>query len=643
MTELALRAPVPAGLAFGGLVEALRSAAGALRPPPRRHAGEWADAHRILPQGTAEPGQWRTSRVPYSVPIYEAVEDPAYRRIVIVMGAQMSKTELLLNVLGKRFHDGPYYPALYVGPTQKAVHSMSRDRVQSMIESTPELYARLRKGQDDKVFEKWIGGIRLGFAWAGSPTELASHPAGLVVVDERDRMGADVGDEGDPVGLAAARIDTYAQGKLIVCSTPTVEGASPIWALYETSTMGKWAWPCVHCERYFVPHLALFHYPKSSDPTEVREGARLVCPHCGAELEERHRYACNDVGRYVPFGLDEKGEHVPRETWSNTSVAGFWVSGLCSPWKRWGDLAEQLSLAYRTRDNETLQTLVNTGLGEVWKLRGQAPEWEAVMTRRRPLARGAVPPWVQLVTMGCDVQRDGIYFVIRGWGFNRRSHLIDHGFLFGDTDYDDVWQLWLKVLNRPHGRGYLVHVCFIDSGFNPKRDQHKRPEHKVYTWCRRTAGRAFPTKGHDRSDDKPIAAAKIDINVDGRVLRHGVTLFHINTDHFKTALHTEIQAPEELGEAVLEHWTVHQDTDTDYCRQLVAEELIVKPSGHRIWICPRRRPNHYLDCEVLAAAAARARQVDSLAEEPAPTPTPSDVADEDEFIDDFGDDFWRGR
>lgn len=627
--------------AQGSLAPAVMAAVDAVRPPPERHAGGWAEAHRVLPKGSAEPGPWRTSRVPYTVPIYEATEDPRYRRIVVVMGSQMSKTELLLNVIGKRFHDGPYYPTLYVGPTQKAVHSMSRDRVQSMLESTPALYARLKKGQDDKVFEKWIGGIRLGFAWAGSPTELASHPAGLVVVDERDRMGSDVGEEGDPVGLAAARLDTYAQGKLLVCSTPTIEGASPIWALFESGTMGKWAWPCVHCGEYFVPCLALFRYPKSRDMTEVRAGARVVCPHCGAELEEADRFAMNQAGRYVHHRRDDNGEHVPVDAVADTSVASFWVSGLASPWKRWGELAEQLAAAYAMADQETLQTLVNTAAGEVFKVRGHAPEWERVHERRRPVPRASVPNWVQLVTMGCDVQKMGIYWVIRGWGFGARSHLIDHGYVHGDTSLDSVWMLWRQIVNRPFGKRFLVDVCFVDSGYNPKRDQNKRPEHQVYTWCRRTGGRAYPTKGHDRSDDKPIRASMIDITIDGRTVKHGVTLFHVNTDYFKTSLHAEINVPPELGEDVLEHWTLHQETDVDYCRQVVAEELIVKPSGHRIWICPGRRDNHFLDCEVLAAAAARARQVDTLPAEPPPPASEVPATDHGaEFIDDFGDEFW---
>ena len=115
--------------------------------------------------------------------------------------------------------------------------------------------------------------MRFGFAWAGSPTELAGHPAGLVLVDERDRMDDDTGGEGDPVELAEARIATFPDGKVLVVSTPTkgtleVEEneatglshfkvsdtiESPTWKLWQEGTRFEWAWPCPDCGELQFP------------------------------------------------------------------------------------------------------------------------------------------------------------------------------------------------------------------------------------------------------------------------------------------------------------------------------------------------------------------------------------------------------
>src|SRR6185436_6758017 len=162
-------------------------AAPLLRPPPTRTPDQWADQTRVLPRGSAEPGPWRSSRTPFMVPIMRACNNPRYRRVAAVLPAQMGKTEAVLNVMGHRLDDDPC-PILYIGPTQKLVESVSSDRVIKMFRSAPRLWERLAKGKRNKITEKFVSGVRLGFGWSGSGTELSSHPAGLVFVDERDRM-----------------------------------------------------------------------------------------------------------------------------------------------------------------------------------------------------------------------------------------------------------------------------------------------------------------------------------------------------------------------------------------------------------------------------------------------------------------------
>jgi phage terminase large subunit GpA-like protein len=86
-------------------------------------------------------------------------------------------------------------------------------------------------------------------------------------------------------------------------------------------------------------------------------------------------------------------------------------------------------------------------------------------------------------------------------------------------------------------------------------------------------------------------------------------LWHLDTDYLKSWIHGRIRWP--VGEPG--GWHLHQDTDEDYCRQLVSEQLLVKASGRRVWIV-RSRDNHYLDAEANALAAALTLQVQSLPE-----------------------------
>ena len=540
------------------------------------------------------------------IPIAEAFDDLRYSTIVGVMGSQMAKTELIFNVLGKRFDDGPYCPALYIGPTQKQVKSVSKDRISKMIRLTKDLYDKLEKGQNDQVTEKYIGGVRLGFGWAGSATELASHPAGLVMVDEYDRMSQDVGGEGDPLILAKARTKNYPNGTVGVFSTPTIEGASQTWSVFDDGTKYMWAWPCPHCADYFVPMLKHLRWPEKATPGQAYQEARVYCPICGGMIENRHKHTMNKNGKYIPHSKPDLdvSEYVPVDEPEPTSIASFWVSGLASPWQSFGQVAEILVSAYRSREPEKIQAAINTYGGETFKTRGDAPKWQEVEAHKLDYAPGDFIEPAQLMVMGCDVQKDGIYYVIRDWGPNLESWLIENGFIFGETEYDEVWDLLDQVVDREfHGR--RIRRVFIDSGYRPG-DKAKRPENQIYLYCRRHPGTVFPTKGHD-TQDRPLKSNKIDVTLSGKVYKGGLTLWHLDTDYLKTWIYSRIK-PSENHPSL---WHLHREIEPDYCKQMVAEELVVKSSGRRIWI-RRNRDNHYLDAEANATAAAISLQVHAL-------------------------------
>lgn len=570
--------------------------------------------------GSPEPGPWRTDRTPFWRPVYRALADDRHDMVVIVCGAQMGKTECLLNAIGHRFTDGPFAPAIYVGPTEKQVRSMSKDRVDKMLRSTPVLWDRTERGHRYGAFEKFIAGVRLGFAWAGSATELASHPAGLIVVDERDRMSASTGDEGDPVSLARARTKNYPHRKVVVTSTPTLEGASPIWALWEEGTMQMWAWPCLHCGVFFVPQLSLLTWPKhaadgrelSSDERAAR--ATVACPKCGGVHTSADKMRLNALGVYLPHRrLDNTerseravlGQYVQVEEPADIATASFWISGLASPWATMEQTAKVLIDAYRSGEPERIQAEVNTWGGELFRIRGDAPAWEEVSANRQEYRPRFAVPGVQKVTMGADVQRDGIYYVIRGWGYNSESWLMEHGYLAGETEHDAVWHALRQVIDEECG-GRRIDRAFVDSGYRPG-DVHRRPDHAVYTFARKLPGVVYPTKGQDAMDT-PFLFRAIDYTSGGAVIKGGVKLCHINTDYFKRWLHARVRWP--AGQPG--GWHLHNETTEDYCRQIVAEELVLKASGRAMWV-RRSRQNHYLDAEVCATAAGYSINVHKLA------------------------------
>jgi phage terminase large subunit GpA-like protein len=175
----------------------------------------------------------------------------------------------------------------------------------------------------------------------------------------------------------------------------------------------------------------------------------------------------------------------------------------------------------------------------------------------------------------------------------------------GETEFDDVWLNLSRVLDREY-RSMHIQRTFVDSGYRPG-DKWRKPDNQVYEFCMRMAGVAFPTKGHD-TQDRPIKASMIDVNSAGRTLKNGLQLWHLNSDYLKSWVHTRIRWPEDADSG---GFHLHADTDEDYCRQLVAEEVVVTSSGKRMWK-KTAEDNHYLDCEAMCLAAAMSLEMRSL-------------------------------
>jgi phage terminase large subunit GpA-like protein len=567
-----------------------------------RSPDEWADENRVLPKGTAEAGQWRSSRVPYLRAICQAAVDPKIKRLVMIMSSQSAKTECLLNIVGQKLDDDPA-PVIIVLPTQRLATSLSQSRLMPMIRSTPGLDEKLDKRKSaNKATEKFIAGQRLGLAWAGSATELSSHPAALILIDELDRMDADTGGEGDPVSLAEARTTTFPDGKVIIASTPTIMGASPIWSLFESGTQHVWSWTCPHCQAFFAPEFDLLKWPEKSTPAAAKREAKLMCPHCAALIEDRYRDSMNAGGKYIARGdLD-------------SDTASFLVNGLASPWRSFGDAAKKWVEAARSKEPERMQAIMNTVFGQLWKLKGESPEVSKVQELRGGYKSDELPADARVITAGVDVQKENLYFSIRAWGANSTSWLLRYGQIWGATDQLAVWDSLAELLEETWGGNNMrIRMALVDSGYRPDA---------VYQFARRFPGRCYASKG-SASQEKPVYVTRIELDSRRKTSKRGVALAHVDAGYFKAYVHGRIAWPLDQPGA----WHLPADTSDDYCEQITAESRVVKANGAVIWVHDKRKPNHHLDTEALCAAGAHLLNVHLMRKRKA---APTDLAAPDE-------------
>lgn len=423
---------------------------------------QWADAERKLsPESSAEPGQWRTSRVPYLRGFMDAASDPAVKKLCGVFASQVAKTEAVNNMLGQRIRHRPG-PMLIVYPTLKMAEAWSKDRLAPMLRDTPCLRGRVRDARSrdsgNTVLHKQFPGGHLTIAGANSPASLSSRPVRDVYFDEVDRFPASAGTEGNPVVLAETRTRAFWDARKVYISSPTTKGASQIEVVWLQSDQRRWFVPCADCGTFQTFKWAQVQWEKDEESGAHRpETAVYVCEQCGSAWNDAARWAASRRGEW-------------RATAPFRGCAGFHVNALAAPWEscRLEPLVRQWLEAQG--NPERLKVFLNTVLAEWWEeeYRGIKADLGA---RVEKYARRdgviAVPAGVALLVAGVDTQDNRLELSVYGYGAGFESWLLIHQVLLGDPAAPLVWEDLDRLLMRSwprDGEGYeLIRGVCVDT------------------------------------------------------------------------------------------------------------------------------------------------------------------------------------
>ena len=567
------------------------------------------------------PGPRDPLLTPYVIEPERVIASGAYKRVVMVFGAQTGKSELMLDVAGQRLDQRPG-PILYVGPNKQFLTEQFEPRIMALLDEAPSLMAKVARGKRMTKTRKVVAGVPLRLAHSGSSTALKSDPAVLALVDEYDEMRDNVNNQGGPLGLVERRGDTYADFVCVVTSTPkrgsvaavldlmsglffwdvamAEDIESPIWQLWQQGTRHHWTWPCPHCDAYFVPRFNLLRYPLKAAPLEAARETFLECPKCGGVITDAHKADMNARGRYVAPGQTIDVAGVVSGEVPESKAISFWVSGLASPFVTFGERVAVLVEAQRSGDAAMVQQAVNAGFGELYSPGGgEVPEWMEIKekSRQSEYQRGEVPERVLYLTLAVDVQRQSMPWVLRGWGARATSWLVNYGYLRGDTTEEEIWQALGDLVSEPVD-GMPIKLTFIDSGFRPGKTD-TLPLNRIYEFCRRFPRRVRPTKGSSAPMRTPLLFSKIEVSrKDGKAAKYGLDLVRLDTDHWKSWVHERLRWPEDQTGS----WNIFKGVDDDYCHQIVSEARLKQPTGRVEWV-QRSRANHFFDCEAMQAAA----------------------------------------
>ncbi|MBA2706661.1 MAG: phage terminase large subunit family protein [Gemmatimonadaceae bacterium] len=597
-------------------------------PPLRLSLTEWADRHFALSTETsAEPGRWHA--LPYQRAILEAISDPAVSQVTLMKSARVGYTLCMSAAIGYFIEHEPT-SIMVVQPTVEDAKSFSKETIAPMLRDVPVL-ARLTvsdmdensSGSSETLTHKVFPGGILSLVGANSGTGFRRVSRRVIMFDEVDAYPSSAGRDGDPIKLGMKRSEYFWNRKIIAGSTPLVAGSSRIEEMFEAGDQRRYFVPCPHCA-----HMDFLRFSLRDDNSDLDGGhvmrwdsgkpetAHFECRSCGCDIEETSKYSMLEAGEWRAAA--EFGGHASFHIWAAYSL---------SPNATWRQIASEF-LEAKAGGLEKLKTFVNTTLGQTWKERGEAPDWERLYQRREPYKIGSVPVGVVAITAGVDVQKDRFVYEVVGWSPSKESWSIDAGEIYGDTALDSTWDRLDELLARTYqGEGASelpIQMLAIDSGYATQT---------VYGWARKhPLSRVIACKGQSGARLLIGSASSVDIGARGNKIARGYRMFSIGVDIAKGELYGWLRLTKGDGDPP-PGYCHFPEYGEEYFKQLTAEHLVttVNSKTRRAtlsWSVLPNRENHFLDARILARAAASLLGIDRMATKPRTKPASTESSSE---------------
>jgi phage terminase large subunit GpA-like protein len=561
----------------------------ALAPPSATTVSEWADQHRILSgKGAAEKGPWRTERTPYLREPMDCLSPSSpTRRVVLMFGSQMGKTEVILNWLGSIIDLWPG-PTLLVQPTLDMAKRLNRQRLDPLLRETPQLVekmapARSRDSGNTMFLKEFDGGLFV-LTGANSGSGLQSMPAAYLAADEVSSYPMEADDKGDPLENAEARTSTFPMGKVLITSTPGTRGACRITQEFESRSDRRLyhAWmPCCGANE-------VIRWREHMVWDKADGDVFCQCPACGERVAQYHKQQMLSKAIWTPTA---KGDGM---------TAGFHLPGWYAPlgWTSWEQIRDEFLRA--KADPLLLKGWVNKRAADAWEDESLAKvSADGLMARVGGYDHGSCPAGVLVVVMAVDVQDTWLEVTVWGYGRGDEAWRIWHQKIDGDPGQDHVWQqvTTIREIAWPHEAGGTMKVirCAVDTG------GHYTGE--AYEYCRRYAKDGVAAIKGSSQRNTPVLGkgTKQDVNYKGKIIKNGVTLYMIGTHAIKRTIYSRLKI-EEHGPGF-----IHFDnaTSDDYLQGLTCERLqprYVKGFQVLEWVKPSGARNEPLDLKVYCLA-----------------------------------------
>lgn len=428
-----------------------RNARRALVPPPRLRLSDWIEGNVVLPEGvSAQPG--KVKLWPFQREIADAIGDPDIERVTLVKPVRVGFTTLLTSAVASFVANEPA-PILCLLPAEADCRDYVVSDVEPIFAESPVVAQALSDDRDDAdrntLLSRRFPGGSLKVVAAKAPRNLRRHNVRVLFIDEADGMEATA--EGSPIVLAERRTLSFPDRKIVLGSTPVHEDTSHVLRAYAQSDQRIFEVPCPECGVFSEILWDAIIWDDGAPNT-----ARWKCPECQAEIDESRKPEMVAGGAWRATAPDVVGH------------AGFRMNALVSLHLNasWARLATEFIGA--KDDPATLQTFVNTILGQGWRGEGEELDDEGLAARCQEFGLKSVPENVLIITIGCDVQHDRLELTYVRWAESGTAYVLAHRVIWGQWDDEETWQALETTLREtfPHDLGGRIGIdaTAIDAG-----------------------------------------------------------------------------------------------------------------------------------------------------------------------------------
>lgn len=576
-------------------MEVVRKAAAAFRPPRAISVSDGIRQSLVLRQPGGANGPWSSDTTPYMVEPIDALGSRTHDAVVFVGPSRTGKTMGLIDGWAARNIACDPGDMLIVQMTQEKAREFSKLRVDRMIRHSPKVAEHMRSNShNDNTYDKlFTHGMWLKLGWP-SASQLSSTDYRYVALTDYDRFPENIDGEGTAFFLALKRIQTFlSRGMCVVESSPGRDVEDPGWepdtpheappvtgvlSIYNSSDRRRWYWRCFDCRTYFEakPGLSLFATLPSEEElieeirridiaTFAKDHAKIACPHCGSQIEHRHKTELNDLStaRWVPDNqtIDSDGNLLGEP--ANSNIAGFWMGGVAAAYQSWESLLQKYLQGIRelalTGTDLTLKTSVNTDQGMPYTPQHlRADTSGKIEDRLEDCERYIVPDEARFAIATVDVQAgsDSRFVVeVRAFGPGLESWLIDRYAIRttkrgGDDaqvdpaayleDWDLLTEKVVQATYRTNGDKELrVYRVGVDTG------GEKGTAPNAYAWYRKLrkkklSSRVLLLKGSSvKQPEKPMVKGHARDNQNKKML--DLPVWQIHTDYYKDVVAASVK------------------------------------------------------------------------------------------------------